>query len=277
MGAALDHPAAVQHQDAVAADHARQAVRQHQRGAALHQPVQRLLDHRLVLGVDRGQRLVQHQDRRVAQQGAGDGDALALAAGQLHALLADHGPIALRQRLDEAVDVGGAGGGLDLGLGRVRPAHADVVLDRAVEQEGVLGHHRDHRPDLGEGQAAQIVPAEADRALPPGRRSAAAGARSTTCRRRTGRPRRSARRPGPRSSAPHGWCGGCRDSGSARRRRRWSGPAAGPAPPGRHPPPPACRPAPRRCPGPRTGRPCPGAAPTAARASAGRSRRPASG
>ena len=47
-----------------------------------HQPVERLLDHRLVLGVDRGQRLVEDQDRRIAQQGAGDREALALAAGQ---------------------------------------------------------------------------------------------------------------------------------------------------------------------------------------------------
>ena len=61
-----------------------------QRRAALHQPVERLLDHRLVFGVDRGQRLVEHQDRRVAQQGAGDGDALALAAGEADAALADH-------------------------------------------------------------------------------------------------------------------------------------------------------------------------------------------
>ena len=62
-----------------------------------HQAVERLLDHRLVLGVDRRQRLVEHQDRRVAQQRAGDGDALALAARELDALLADHRAVALRQ------------------------------------------------------------------------------------------------------------------------------------------------------------------------------------
>ena len=96
--AALDDAAAVEHQDAVAIDDAGEAMRQDQRGASVHQPVERLLDHRLVLGVDRGQRLVQHQDRRVAQQRAGDGDALALAAGELDALLADDGLVALRQR-----------------------------------------------------------------------------------------------------------------------------------------------------------------------------------
>ena len=90
VAAALHHRAVLQHQDAVGADHAGQPVRQDQRGAPGHQPVERLLDHRLVLGIDRRQRLVQHQDRRVAQQRPGDRDALALAAGKLRAALADH-------------------------------------------------------------------------------------------------------------------------------------------------------------------------------------------
>ena len=47
----------------------------------------------------------------------------------------------------------------------VGPAHADVGLDRAVEQEGVLVDDRDHAADLLERQLAQVVAAEADRAL----------------------------------------------------------------------------------------------------------------
>jgi hypothetical protein len=86
MAALLGDLAAVQHQDAVAVDHARQAMGEDQGGAALHQPVERLLDHRLVLGIDGAQRLVEHQDRRVAQQRAGDRQPLALAAGELDAL-----------------------------------------------------------------------------------------------------------------------------------------------------------------------------------------------
>jgi len=57
-----------------------QPMREDQRRAAGRQAVDRLLDHRLVLGVDRGERLVEDQDRRVAQQGAGDRQTLALAA-----------------------------------------------------------------------------------------------------------------------------------------------------------------------------------------------------
>ena len=63
----------------------------------LHQPLQRLLHQRLAFGVERRGRLVEQQDRRVAQDGAGDRDALALAARQRHAALADLAVVALRQ------------------------------------------------------------------------------------------------------------------------------------------------------------------------------------
>ena len=54
---------------------------------------------RLGLGVERRRRLVQDQDRRVAQDGARDGDALLLALGQRHAPLADHRVVALAAAL----------------------------------------------------------------------------------------------------------------------------------------------------------------------------------
>ena len=63
--------------------------------AALHQPVERGLDDRLVLRVHRGERFVEDQDRRVAQQRAGDGDALALPAGELDAPFSDDRGVAL--------------------------------------------------------------------------------------------------------------------------------------------------------------------------------------
>ena len=106
MAAALDDAAVIEHEDAVGADHARQPVRQDQGRAPLRQPVERLLDHRLVLGIDRGQRLVEDQDRRVAQQCPRDRQTLALSAGQIDAALADDRVIALRQLRDEFVRVG---------------------------------------------------------------------------------------------------------------------------------------------------------------------------
>jgi hypothetical protein len=49
--AALHDAAMVEHQDAIGPDHAGQPVRQDQRRAALHQPIERLLNDGLVLGI----------------------------------------------------------------------------------------------------------------------------------------------------------------------------------------------------------------------------------
>ena len=138
MVAAFHDVPVVQGKDAVAINHAGQPVRQDQYGAVPHQAAKGLLDDGLVFGVHRGQRLVKYEDRCVAQQGAGDGHALPLAAAELDALLPDQRLVTFRQRHDEAVNVGGAGGGHDLVVRGVRPAHADVILDIAVEQVGIL-------------------------------------------------------------------------------------------------------------------------------------------
>ena len=78
---------------------------------AAHQQLQLALDRRLDLAVERRGRLVEHQDRRVLQQHAGDGDALALAARELDAALADMRVIAapalrVGQPGDEVVRLG---------------------------------------------------------------------------------------------------------------------------------------------------------------------------
>ena len=99
-----------------------QAVGDDQRGAALHEHPQAGVDCLLHLDVDGAGGVVEHQDRRVDEQGAGDGDALALAARQRVAALAHHGVVAVGQLPDELVGPGGRGGRLDLGeVGVGRP------------------------------------------------------------------------------------------------------------------------------------------------------------
>ena len=160
MVAGLDDRPVVEHEDAIRSDHARQPMREDQGGAALHQPVQRLLDYRLVLRIHRGQRLVEDQDRRVTQQRAGDRDALALPAGELDAPLPDHRGVALRQPRDELVGVRGPRRRLELPIARVGFAEAQVVLDAAVEKVGVLVHHRDAAVDVVRMKLPQVVPAD---------------------------------------------------------------------------------------------------------------------
>ena len=58
--------------------------------------VEGLLHGALGLGVEGAGRLVEHQHPRVAQQGAGDREALLLPAGEAVAARADHGVVARR-------------------------------------------------------------------------------------------------------------------------------------------------------------------------------------
>ena len=62
-----------------------------------------LLDDALAFVVERARRLVENEHARLAGERASDGDALALAAGQGGAALADDGVVGLRQLQDELV------------------------------------------------------------------------------------------------------------------------------------------------------------------------------
>src|SRR5215467_9182409 len=120
------------------------------------------LDHRLALRIHRGERLVEDENGRVTEEGARDGDALALAAGETHAALAHHRLIALGEARDELLGVGGARRRLELGGSRFRLAHAQVVLHGALEEIGVLAHHRDETAELIEGEIADVAAADGD-------------------------------------------------------------------------------------------------------------------
>ena len=99
MVAVLDDASVVEHQDAVELAHRRQAVGDDDGRAAAHQRVHGVLDQGLRLAVETRGRLIEDQDRRIGQEGARDRDPLALAAGELHAALADQRGVALRQPL----------------------------------------------------------------------------------------------------------------------------------------------------------------------------------
>ena len=108
---------------------------------------QRFLHGQLAFRVERAGRLVEQQDRRIAQQRAGERDALALTAGERHAALAEPGGVALRHGPDEAVGLGRLGGAHDIGVAGVGAPVADVLGDRVVEQGNVLRHQGDARSE----------------------------------------------------------------------------------------------------------------------------------
>ena len=110
------------------------------RRAAFAQFGDRLLDIALGFRIKRRGGLVEQDDGRVLDQRAGDGYALALAAGKLQAVLADRGVVAGREAFDEIVSVGRLRRGDDFAFAGAELAERDVVADRAAEKMHDLAH-----------------------------------------------------------------------------------------------------------------------------------------
>ena len=106
-------------------------------------------------------RLVEHQDGEVGQQGAGDGDPLALSARQASAPC---GPTAVREPVGEPGQPGAEADpgqdALELGVGGGAPPDAEVLGQRRVEEVGALLDQPDDAPHVVGGQALQGHPVE---------------------------------------------------------------------------------------------------------------------
>ncbi len=135
-----------------------------QRGAAAVVLAQPVVDLRLHPGVDGGRGVVQDEHGRVADQGAGQGDALALAAGEGESLFADDGVVPLREPFDELVGAGDASGCPDLFAGGARYPVGDVGAHRVGEQQALLEDVADPGAQGGEGESADVVAAHPYRA-----------------------------------------------------------------------------------------------------------------
>src|SRR6516162_389737 len=123
----LEYPPAFEDEYPVECIEGREAVGDGDDGPAPEEAAQRLLDRLLGFGVEGGGRLVQENDRRGAQESAGYGEALSLAAGELEAAFADDGLEALGQAFDELGATGGLGGGIDLRVAGFGPAVAQIL------------------------------------------------------------------------------------------------------------------------------------------------------
>ena len=91
-------PAGVHQDDPVGELERAEAVGDQEGGAVAGELLDRLADQGLVLDVDGAGGLVEDQDGRVAEHGAGQGDPLPLAAGEAEAALADDRVVAVGQR-----------------------------------------------------------------------------------------------------------------------------------------------------------------------------------
>lgn len=162
MGADRGELPAVQDGDAVGELEGGAAVGDEERRTARHHLLEGLVDLVLDAGVDGGGRVVEEEEPGVGEDGAGEGDALALAAGEGEPVLADGGVVAVRQVGDEPVGLGGAGGLFDLLPGGVGEAVGDVGADGVGEQEAVLGNEPDGRAQGRLGEFADVVAADED-------------------------------------------------------------------------------------------------------------------
>ena len=133
-------------------------------GAALHNGAEAVEDAFFGVGIDAGERVVEDEDARVADDGAGDGGALLLTAREGDAAFADHGVEALGELEDLGGDVGDGGGFLDLFGSCLGNTEGDVLANGLGEEEGLLGDEAYVFAQGVEGETANRFSVDEDRA-----------------------------------------------------------------------------------------------------------------
>src|SRR6266536_6241974 len=165
LGAALDDAPPLHDEDLVGAADSGEAVSDDQRRSATEEAVERTLDQDLRRPVDVRSRLVEDQDSRVCEQGARDRDQLALACGEACAALAHLVVEAVLEPRSDAVDTDRSSRLAYLLVARLGAREADVVRDRAGEQERVLQDDAQLPAVRTQLDLAQVVAVDAHRTL----------------------------------------------------------------------------------------------------------------
>ena len=142
--AGFDDAPMLHNDDPVGIFDGRQPVCDDQRGAPLHEGIQRVLHAAFRFRIECRGRFVKNQDRRIFQEGAGNRQPLPLPAGKFDAFFAHQRVETLRHRFDEFERVRGFGGGVYfLTAGVATRAVGDIGGDGVVEQDDLLADQRD--------------------------------------------------------------------------------------------------------------------------------------
>src|SRR5690349_4080713 len=107
--------------------------------------------------VHRSGGVVQDKNRRLQQQGARQGKALALAAGKVHARFPQDRVVTMCERLDEFVSGRDAGSPFDLRLGGMRIPECNIGGNRVREQKALLVNNSDLAPIGVEIELPQVL------------------------------------------------------------------------------------------------------------------------
>lgn len=131
-------------------------------GVVSHEAIDVGLNEALGFGIQGGGGFIKDENGGIAEDGSGDGDALALSTRESRAAFAQHGLIALREGHDEVVGIGAFGGGLDLLLGGLRTAIGDVGCNGIGKEEGLLEDEANVGAQGCDGAIADIGAIDAD-------------------------------------------------------------------------------------------------------------------
>ncbi len=132
----------VEDKNLVSIGHGRQAVGDDERRPSAAQSVEGAFDFAFGLRIEGAGGLIQYENWGLLENGAGNGNALALAARQCGTSFARKVSVAPRFAHDEGVRLGETCGLLDLGVAGIWAANSNVLGDAAIEQARVLEHHR---------------------------------------------------------------------------------------------------------------------------------------
>ena len=180
--AATDHAAVLEHHDQVGVADGRDPLRDDQHRRVAGDRLERRAQPGVGGQVERGERVVEDVDLRLADQRPGDGQPLPLAAGDVAAALGDRGLQAVGHRLDEVAALGDLQGLPHLFLGRVRLAVPQVVGDGPGEQERLLRDQAEPGPEQVLVEVADVDTVHLDRCRRWRRTAAAAGSPAWSCR-----------------------------------------------------------------------------------------------
>ena len=120
----------------------REAVRDEDRRTALEESIEGPLDDRLALQVERGRRLVQDQHAGSREEGPRQRELLTFAGRQRLAALVHRGVESLGQAVHQVAQPDDVDRGVDVVLGRVGMAEAQVGADGARRRGRALGARR---------------------------------------------------------------------------------------------------------------------------------------
>ena len=126
--------AILNHQNPIRRPIRRQSMRNDEARPPRQHLLNRVLNQLFRLRINRGRGFVQHENRRIRQNRAGEGNQLFLTGGEAVAALANVRLIAILHVADEGFRADHAGGFRDFLVGGIGAAVADVIRNRAGEK-----------------------------------------------------------------------------------------------------------------------------------------------